>query len=134
MVRCTLKITHPSIHQSECTRKSVNCLHYAHSQPIWNSQCQLPEFSGNLLREGTRLGRNYQCYEIPSDDPHSVGNQSELPIASFIQLHNSHAILRMVHVQVQNTNYCTRTPQFSHYSLDGPCLVPKYKLLHSWQQ
>jgi hypothetical protein len=84
-----------------------------HGQRIWNSQCQLPKFSENLLVEGTRLGRNCQCYEIPSDDPHSVGNRSEMPIASFIQLHDSHGILRMVHVRVQNTYHSTQTPQFS---------------------
>jgi hypothetical protein len=65
----------------------VSLLYSPHNQPIWDSQCQLLEFSGNLLREGTKLGRNDQCSEIPSDDPHSVGNRSELPIASFIQLH-----------------------------------------------
>jgi hypothetical protein len=83
----------------------VSLLYSPHNQPIWDSQCQLLEFSGNLLREGTKLGRNDQCSEIPNDDPHSVGKQSELPIASFIQLHNSHTILQMDHVWVQNTNY-----------------------------
>jgi hypothetical protein len=86
----------------------------------------------NLVEISYVKGRDWD--KITSDDPHLVGNQSELRIANFIQWHNSHAILRMVQVRVQNTNYCTQTPQFSYYSLDGPYVVPKYKLLHSWRQ